>query len=160
MGCFLDSRDIIPVPKLNVYLQVIFLSSMLPPQSLSLYPIGLKYYEVEYLMPKYFFPFTYLSILFPSFQCDSFGVFVNLEIKLTPYILSGLVVVRYIKLPSSLLNIVESTLDPSSYLLNFNAVMTGVGATLEFIMFNLFKISCAYLDCEIYTSFELVNFNT
>jgi hypothetical protein len=34
-------------------------------------------------------------------------------------------------------------------MLNFNPDMTGVGAALEFIMLNIFKISCAYLDCEI-----------
>ena len=74
MGCFLDAHDTIPVPKWNLYLEVFFLSSMLPPQSLSLYPMSLKSYEVEYLMQKSFVPFTYLRILFPYFQCDSFGV--------------------------------------------------------------------------------------
>jgi len=73
----------------------------------------------------------------------------NLEIRLTPYIISGLVVVKYIRLPTSLLNSVESTLDPSSSFLQFNPDMTGVGAAFEFINLNLFKISCAYLDCEI-----------
>jgi hypothetical protein len=65
----------------------------------------------------------------------------NLEINLTPYIMLGLVVVRYIRLPTNLLNRVGSTLDLSSSLLNFNHVMTGVGAALEFIMLNLLNIS-------------------
>ena len=122
---------------------------MLAPQSLSVYPISLKSYAVEYIMPKSFVPFTYLKILYPSFQWDSFGVFMNLEIKLTPYIISGLVTVRYIRLPTSLLNSVGSTLDPLSSLLNFNPIMTSVGVAFEFIILNLFNISCAYLDYEI-----------
>jgi hypothetical protein len=122
---------------------------MLPPQSLSVYPVSLKSSEVEYFMPKYFLPFTYLMILFLAFQCDYFGFSMNLEIRLTPYIMSGLVVVRYIRLPTSLLNSVGSTLDPLSSLLSFNPVMTGVGAAFEFTILNLFNISCAYLDYEI-----------
>ena len=81
-----------------MYPEVLFLSSILPPQSLSVYPMSLKFSEVEYFMPKYFVPFTYLTILFPAFQCDYFGVSMNLEIRLTPYIISSLVVVRYIRL--------------------------------------------------------------
>jgi hypothetical protein len=73
----------------------------------------------------------------------------NLEISLTPYIISGLVVVTYIRLPTNILNSVGSTLDPLSFFLNFNPVMTGVGATFEFIILNLFNIPCAYLDYEI-----------
>jgi hypothetical protein len=122
---------------------------MLPPQSLSVYLVSQKSSEVKYLMPKYFVPFTYLKILFPAFQCDSFGVSMNLQIRLTPYIISGLVVVGYIRLPTSLLNSVGSTLEPLSSLLNFDIVMTCVGAYLKFIILNLFNISCAYLDCEI-----------
>jgi hypothetical protein len=100
-------------------------------------------------MPKSYIPFTYLIIHFPSFQCDSFVVSMNLQIRLTPYIILGLVDVKYIRPPTTLLNRVGSTLDALSYLFNFNHVMTGVGDALEFIMLNLFKISCAYLDCEI-----------
>jgi hypothetical protein len=73
----------------------------------------------------------------------------NLEIRLTPYIISGLVAARYIRLHTSLLNGVGSTLDPLSSLLNFNPIMTGVGYALEFTILNLFNISCTYLDCEI-----------
>jgi hypothetical protein len=100
-------------------------------------------------MPKYFVPFTYLNILYPSFQCDSFGISMNLEISLTPYIILGLVVVRYIRWLTSLLNSVRSTLHRLYFLLNFNNVMTGVSASFEFTILNLFNISCAYLDCEI-----------
>jgi hypothetical protein len=149
MGCFLDAHDTILVPKLNVYTEVLFLSSMFPPQSLSMYPISLKSSEVVYKMTKSCVSFTYLRILFPSFQCDYFGVSMNLEIILTPYIISGPVSIRYIRLPTSILNSVGSTLDPLSSLLNFNLVMTGVGADFEFIILNIFIISCTYLDCQI-----------
>ena len=79
-------------------------------------------------MPRSFLPLTYLTILLPSFQCESFGDSMNLEIRLTPYMMSSLVAVKYIGLPTSLLNIVGSTVDPSSSLLKFKLVITGVQA--------------------------------
>ena len=54
----------------------------------------------------------------------------NLEIKLTPYMISSLVAVKYISLATNLLNIVGSTVDPSSSLLNFKHVITSVGVIL------------------------------
>jgi len=149
MGFFLYTHDTISVPKWNEFPEVLFLPSMLPPQSLLVYPISLKYYEVEYIMPKYFVWFTFLNILCPTFQCDSFDVSMNFEIRLTPYIILGLVFVRHIRLPIVLLNSVGSTLALSSALVNFNPIMISVGATLNFNKLNLFKISCAYLDYEI-----------
>ena len=127
MGCFLDSHDTIPVPKINVYLEVLFLSSMLLPQSLSMYPISLKSSKVEYIIPKSFVPFIYLIILLLAFQWDYFEVSMNIEIMLTPYIIPSLVVVIYISFPTIILNSMGSTLDPSSSFLSFNLVMTGVG---------------------------------
>jgi hypothetical protein len=73
----------------------------------------------------------------------------NLDIRLTPYIISDIFSIRYIILPTILLNNAGSTLDPLSSLLNFNLVMTGVGTSLEFIILNLFRISYAYFDYEI-----------
>ena len=100
-------------------------------------------------MPRYFVPLTYLRMLLPTYQCESFGDSINLEIRLTPYIMSGLVVVKYIRLPTSLLNSVGSTVDPSSSLLNFKHVITGIEAVLKLDMLNLFKTSLAYLDYDI-----------
>ena len=77
-------------------------------------------------MPRYFVPLTYLRILSPTCQCESFGESMNLEIKLTPYVISGLVAVKYIRLPTSLLNNVGSRVDPSSSLPNFKLVITSV----------------------------------
>ena len=51
----------------------------------------------------------------------------NLEIRLTPYMMFGLVPIKYIRLPTILLNNVGSTDDSSSYLLNFKPVIAGVG---------------------------------
>ena len=73
----------------------------------------------------------------------------NLEIRLTPYIIWGLVIFRYIILPTRLVNSVGSTLDPLSFLLNFNHFMIGVGDAFEFIILNLFNISRTYLEFEI-----------
>ena len=67
----------------------------------------------------------------------------NLEIRLTPYMMSGLLVVKYIRLPTSLLNIIGSRVDPSSSLLSFKPGITGVGDALHFDILNLFKIVLA-----------------
>ena len=99
-------------------------------------------------------PLTYLRIFLPACQCESFGDSMNLEIKLTPYIMSGLVAVKYIRLPTSLLDIVGSTMDPSSSFLNFKPVITGVGAILQLDMLNIFKTSLAYLECDIKIPFS------
>ena len=122
MGCFFESHDTTLVPKLNVYPYVIFMSFMFPPLSLSVYPMILKFYEVEHIMPRSFMPLTYLIILLPACQWEYFGDSMNLEIRLTPYMISSLITVKYIRFPTSLLNNVESTVDPSSYLLNFKLV--------------------------------------
>ena len=94
-------------------------------------------------------PLTYLKILLPACQCESFGDSMNLEIRLTPYMMFGLVAVKYIRLLTSLLNSVGLTVDPSSSLLNFKPVITGVGAVLQLDMLNIFKISLAYFDYDI-----------
>jgi hypothetical protein len=52
----------------------------------------------------------------------------NLETKMDSYIISGLIVVRYNKLPTKLLYRVESTVGPSSCLLNF--VPRGIGLSI------------------------------
>ena len=86
MGCFFKAHGTTPIPKWNVHLDVFFLSFVLPPLSLSVYPMSLKFYEVEYIMPRYFVPLTYLKILLLAFQWESFGDSINLEIILTSYI--------------------------------------------------------------------------
>ena len=73
----------------------------------------------------------------------------NLEIILTPYMMSRLVVVKYIRLPISLLNKVGSIVDPSSSFLNFKPIITSVGVVLQLSILNLFKIALAYFDCDI-----------
>jgi hypothetical protein len=115
-----------------VYPEAPFLSSMLPSQSLSMYQVGLKYFEVEYLIPKYFVPFTYLKILFHAFQCDSFEFSVNLETRCIPYIMSCIVIVKYIRICTSILNTVGSTLGLLSSFLSFIPVMTDIGVSFEF----------------------------
>ena len=73
----------------------------------------------------------------------------NLEIRITPYMMSGLVSIKYIRLPTSILNNIGSIVDPSSSLLNFKHVITGVGDALQFDMLNLFKTVLSYFDCDI-----------
>ena len=100
-------------------------------------------------MPRSFVPLTYLKIILPTCQCESFGESMNLEIILTPYMMSGLVTIKYIRITTSLLNIIGSIVDPSSSLPNFKPVITGVGDILQLDMLNIFKTSLAYLDCDI-----------
>ena len=64
----------------------------------------------------------------------------NLEIRHTPYMMSDLVVVKYIRLPTSLLNNVGSTVDPSSSLLNFKLVITRFRAVLQLEILNFLKL--------------------
>ena len=73
----------------------------------------------------------------------------NLEIKVTPYMMFDLVAINYIRLPTSLLNSIGSTVDPSSFLLNFKPIITSVRVGLKLGMLNLFKNSLAYLDYDI-----------
>ena len=73
----------------------------------------------------------------------------NLEIRLTPYMMSGLVVVKYIRLPTSLLNNIGSIVDPSSSFLNFKPVITSVWVVLKLDILNLFKTALTYFDCDI-----------
>ena len=73
----------------------------------------------------------------------------NLEIKLTPYMMSSLIALKYIRPQRNLLNSVGSTVDPSSSLLNFKHDITSVGVTLQLEILNIFKIALAYFDCDI-----------
>jgi hypothetical protein len=68
----------------------------------------------------------------------------NLEIRLVAYIISGLVVVRYNKLPTKLLYRVGSTGGPSSLLLNFVPRGIGVYVGLHSSMQNLLMMYAAY----------------
>jgi hypothetical protein len=96
-------------------------------------------------MPYHVVLEIYLKIILPTFQCESFGDSMNLEIKLTSYIMSGLMEVRYMRLPTNLLNRIGSTLGPTSSLVSFVPVAIGVGDGLQFIILNLFNTSMAYL---------------
>ena len=73
----------------------------------------------------------------------------NLEIIFTLDMTSSLVFVKYIRLPTNLFNIVGSTVDPSSSLLDFKPVITGVGDVLQLDILNLFKPVLAYFDYDI-----------
>ena len=73
----------------------------------------------------------------------------NLEIKITIYMMFAIVVVKYIRLLTSLLNSVGSTVDSSSSLLNFKRVITVVGDTLQLDVLNIFKTALSYFECDI-----------
>ena len=98
-------------------------------------------------MPRSFVTLTYLRILLHACQCESFGHSINLEIRITPYMISVLVI--DIRLPTILLNNLGSIVGPSSSLLNFKPIITSVGVALQLDILNIFKNSLAYLDCDI-----------
>ena len=54
--------------------------------------------------------------------------------------LSGLIVVKYTRLPTILLNSIGSIVDPSSSLLNFKPVITSIGVDLQLEILNIFKM--------------------
>ena len=75
MGCFFEAQETTPIPKLNVYPDVLFLSSMLPPLSFSVYQMSLTFSEVEYIIPKSFVPLTYFVIHLHALQLDILNIF-------------------------------------------------------------------------------------
>ena len=83
MGCFFDAHATGINPKLNTYPYVLFLSSMEPVKSLSVYPVNLKFEFDVYWIPKFVAPAIYLKILFQACQWVLFGDSINIEIKLT-----------------------------------------------------------------------------
>ena len=87
MGFFFDAHATDPDPKLNTYQDVLFLSSIEPAKSLSVYPIKLKFELDVYWIPKFVVSAIYLRILFLSFKWVLFGNSINLEIKLTTNII-------------------------------------------------------------------------
>lgn len=94
-------------------------------------------------------PLTYLRILFVACQCASFGLSMNLEIKLTANIISCLVAVKYMRLPTMLLYKLGSKSLVMSSLMSFNPIIVGVIVALLSCMLNLSNTSLAYFHCEI-----------
>jgi len=72
----------------------------------------------------------------------------NLETRLVAYIMSGLFAIRYNKLPTKLLYRVESTVEPSSFLLNFVPSGIGVSAGLHPSMQNILMMSATCFERE------------
>ena len=54
--------------------------------------------------------------------------------------MSGLIVVKYTRLPTILLNSVGSIVDPSPSLLNFKPVITSIGVDLQLEILHIFKM--------------------
>ena len=79
--------------------------------------------------------------------------------------MSGLIVVKYTRLPTILLNSVGSIVDPSSSLLNFKPAITRVGVVLKLDILNIFKSTLAYFESDkniplydCWTSMPMKNF--
>ena len=86
----------------------------------------------------------YLIIIFPTVQCIYLGVYMNMELKLTIYMIFGLVALRYMGLPTNLLNNSRFASTLLSSLLSLVHVAIGVGVSLQSFILNGFKKSNAY----------------
>jgi hypothetical protein len=100
-------------------------------------------------MPKFSVPFRYLRIHFAVSQCDDFDFSMYLLTSSTPYTMSGLVIVRYLQLPTRLLKIVGSMNFSSLSFVNFVPVATSVPTKLHSAILNFFRISLTYFFCEM-----------
>ena len=89
--CFLLDHSTKIFPNKNAPPLVIFLSSMLPTQSTSLYVIRLKSLSFGYHNPSSKVPLIYVNILFTYFKCFSLGVDWNLPTSPTACMMSVLV---------------------------------------------------------------------
>jgi len=103
ISCFFVHHENILEPMLKQYLEVLFMSSTDPAQSLSENPYNLNSWHFSNLTPKSIVPLIYLSILFAAIKCISLAQCINRERRLTTNSISGLVAMRYIKHPIKLL---------------------------------------------------------
>ena len=71
------------------------------------------------------------------------GVYMNMELKLTIYMIFGLVALRYMGLPTNLLNNFRFASAPLSSLLSLVHVAIGVGVSLQSFILNVFRKSNA-----------------
>jgi hypothetical protein len=136
------------VPRLKTYPKVDFLSSTKPAQFESIYPHNLGSLLLLYRIPNSSVPFTYLITRFIVVQCSTFNAIINLEMKLTAKLRSGLVVVRYINFPTSYLysdslNAFETVLAEI-----FSPFSIGVGDIFQSSILNLSNKILAYFACE------------
>ena len=149
MGYFFDAHEITLDPKWKTYPEVLFRSSTLPLQLLLIYPVSMNYSNFLYMMPYPIVPWTYLKILLVACRWISLGFSMNLEIKLTTYIIYGHVIIRYIRLPTMLLYKVGFTLLVQSYFLSLMPIAIGIGVGLQVSIWNLFSIFATYFDWDI-----------
>lgn len=145
-SCFLDYHDAASFPKRNTKSEVLFLSSMSPAKSLSVYATTLVLSSFLQYIPSSVVPFKYLSIRLAANQCVFVGLAINLDllIRLTSYVKSGLVAVKYIKLPTTCLNCVASTLVLASFIDSFVPGTIGFFTAFQSCIPNRFKTSWAY----------------
>ena len=96
ISCSFELHEKTPDPKLKQYPEVLFISSIEPPQSQSDKPVSLNSSVHLHLMPKFQVLLTYLITLFAALRCISLGQCINRDKILTAFKMSGWVAVRYI----------------------------------------------------------------
>lgn len=116
----------------------------MPTKSLFMYQKMELSLELVYQIPYLNVPSIYLKIILSTFQWESLGDSINMEIKFTSYIMSSWVDERYIRLSTSFFYNVGSIVDRFTSFLNFVPCVIGVFVGLHFFILNLFKISDAY----------------
>lgn len=136
-------------PRKNDPPLVLILLSILPTQYASTYVIRVNSSLFVYYKPKSSVPFRYLKILFTSCTCVSFGVYWNLETNPTTFIIFGLDVATYSRLPT--IDFYRVWLDfrglPS--LLSLQLVIMGILTGLQSFILNFLSVSFMYLLKEM-----------
>lgn len=114
-----------------------------------MYVFKVKYFLLEYHDSKSILPFRYLNIIFSTCIWVSFGVDWNLVTNTTTYIIAGIEVGKYNKLPITYLYIVWFASWYSSSFLNIHHVTIWFLSGAQFSMPSFFRISFKYLVWEM-----------
>ena len=117
-----------------------------PPESLSEYPIRfiVTSADVGKKIPNLLVSLIYLNTLLVVVRCVSLSECMNLESKLTTNRMSGLLAVRYRRLPMRFYTYYHPFFSKSSSLPSFTPIDIRVLKGLQSCILNLFKISKMY----------------
>lgn len=148
--CFFEDQETTPCPILNTYPKVHFYRQ---DHRRIHYPCMLKVLGRLLLscikMPSSVVPFKYLMILLATNQYDIVGIDMYLLIRLTPYIKSGRVTVKYMRIPTTCLKSIVSNLLLSPSFDIFVPATMGFLTELLLAISNLLNTSQAYLLWQI-----------
>jgi len=161
ISCFLDDHENIVDPRLKQNPEVLFMSSMNPPQSLSEKPCNLNSWHFKNLTPKLHVLLMYLRILLIVLICISLEQCIKRDRRLVAWSISGLIAIKYNKQPIKLLNFSSSTLAVPSPFVEFVFLIhwSGCWFAILFIKF-LQDFLWIFLLIDEYFFFGLLDFHS